>query len=88
MEKEEIRPNIKFVKKTSMSHPVKSLGYIISYSSSSPRYRIALAILSDTTVTRSALDQEVPKSYWKSEKGHISLADQHSYYFQVYQRLY
>ena len=44
LRKEEIRPNIwpeipwlKFVKKTSMPNPVKSLGYIKCYNSSSPR---------------------------------------------------
>ena len=48
----------------------------------------ALAILSDTTVRRSAVDQEDLKPYWKSEKGHIFLADQQSSYLQVSQRLY
>ena len=48
----------------------------------------ALAILSDITVRRSAVDRENLKLYWKSEKGHISLDDQQSYYLQVFQRLY
>ena len=48
----------------------------------------ALAILSDTTVRRSAVDQKDLKPYWKSEKGHISLSDQQSYYLQVFWRLY
>ena len=48
----------------------------------------ALAILSDTTVRRSAVDQEDLKPYWKSEKGHISLGNQQSYYLQAFQRLY
>ena len=48
----------------------------------------ALAILSDTTVRRSAVDREDLKPYWKSEKGHISLGDQQFYYLQVFQRLY
>ena len=48
----------------------------------------ALAILSDTTVRRSAVDREDLKPYWKSEKGHISLGDQQSYFLQVFQRLY
>ena len=48
----------------------------------------ALAILSDTTVRRSAVDREDLKPYWKSEKDHISLGDQQSYYLQVFQRLY
>ena len=48
----------------------------------------ALAILSDTTVRRSAVDQEDLKLYWKSEKSLISLGDQQPYYLQVYQKLY
>ena len=40
----------------------------------------ALAILSDTTVRRSAVDREDLKPYWKSEKSHISLGDQQSNY--------
>ena len=35
-----------------------------------------LAILSDTTVRRSAVDQEDLKPYWKHKKDHISLGDQ------------
>ena len=58
----------KFVKKTSMPNPVKSLGYIKCHSSSNPRTVKALAILSDTTVRRSAVDQEDLKPYWKSQK--------------------
>ena len=37
---------------------------------------------------RSAVDLEDLKPYWKSEKGHISLSDQQSYYLQVFQRLF
>ena len=48
----------------------------------------ALVILSDATARRSAVDWEDLKPYWKSEKGHISLGDQQSYYLQVFQRLY
>ena len=48
----------------------------------------ALAILSDTTVRRSAVDREDLKPYWKSEKGHIALGDQQFYCLQVFQRLY
>ena len=40
----------------------------------------ALAILSDTTVRRSAVYWDDLKPYWKLEKGHISLGDQQSYY--------
>ena len=44
----------------------------------------ALAILSDTTVRRSAVDQEDLKPNWKSEKGHISPGNQQSYYLQIF----
>ena len=48
----------------------------------------ALAILSDTTVKRSAIDQKDLKPYWKSwKKPHISLDDQQYIYLQVFQRL-
>ena len=40
----------------------------------------ALAILSDITVTRSAVDRED----LKQKKGHVSLSDQQSYYIQVF----
>ena len=48
----------------------------------------ALAILLDTTVRRSAVDQEDLKPYWNEKKGHISLGNQQFYYLQVFQRLY
>ena len=48
----------------------------------------AVAILSVTTVRRSAIDREYLKPYWKLEKGHIFLGDQQSCYLQVFQRLY
>ena len=48
----------------------------------------ALAILSDTTVKRSAIDQKDLKPYWKLwKKNHISLDDQQYIYLQVFQRL-
>ena len=74
---EEIRPNI-----------WPEIGYIKCYSSSSPSLLNTLAILSDTTVRRSAVDRKDLKAYWKSEKNHISLGDQQSCYLQVFQRLY
>ena len=43
----------------------------------------AQAILSDTTVRRSAVDQEDLKPYWKLEKRLISLGDQQSYYLSL-----
>ena len=39
----------------------------------------APAILSDTTVRRSAVDQEDLKPYWESQKCHISPGDQQFY---------
>ena len=47
-----------------------------------------LAILSDTTIRKSAVDQKHLKPSWKSEKGHTALGDQQSYYLQVFGRLY
>ena len=47
-----------------------------------------LAILSDTTIRRSAVDWEDLKPEWKSEKGHFSLGDQQIYHLQVFQILY
>ena len=51
------------MKKTSMPNPVKILGYIKCHSSSSPNPLKALAILSRTTVRRSAVDREDLKPY-------------------------
>ena len=48
----------------------------------------ALAILSDTTVRRSAVDREDLNHTGNQKKGHIPLGDQQSYYLQVIQRLY
>ena len=48
----------------------------------------ALAVLSDTTRRRSAVDWEDQKLYWKSKIDHISLGDQQFYYLQGFQRLY
>ena len=44
----------------------------------------ALAIVSDTTVRRSAVDREDLKPYWKSEKR--PLGDQQSYYLQLFSK--
>ena len=49
--------------------------------------RVAPVILSNTTARRSKVDQEDLKSYWKSEKGHISLWSKENYYLQVFQRI-
>ena len=48
-----------------------------------PNLLKALAILSDTTVSRSKIDKEDLKPYWKSKKGHISPSNQQSYYLQI-----
>ena len=50
-----------------------------------PELLKAQGILSDTTVRRSAVDQEELKPYWISEKSHISLVGQQSCYLQVFQ---
>ena len=52
-----------------------------------PELLKALVILSNTTARRSTVDQEDLKSYWKSEKGHISLWSKENYYLQVFQRI-
>ena len=46
------------------------------------------AILSDTTVRKSAVDREDQNHTGNQKKGHISLCDQQSYYSQVFQRLH
>ena len=48
-----------------------------------PNLLKALAILWDTTVRRSSVDQEDLKPYCKPEKGQNSLGDQQSYHLQV-----
>ena len=48
----------------------------------------ALAILSDTTVRRSAADREDLSHTGNQKKGHVSLGDQQPYYLQAFQRLY
>ena len=50
-----------------------------------PTQKKAQSILSDTTVRRSAIDREVLKPYWNSEKDHIFLGDQQDYYLPVFQ---
>ena len=54
------------MKKTSMPNPVKSLSSATARVA--PDLLKALAILSDTTVRRSAVDWEDLKPHWKSEK--------------------
>ena len=47
-----------------------------------------LAILSDTTVRKSAVDWEDLNHIGNQKKDQISLGDQQSYYLQIFQRLY
>ena len=47
----------------------------------------ALAILSDTTVRKSAIDREDLKNHTENQKGHISLGDKQSYYLKIFQTL-
>ena len=51
-----------------MPNPVKNLGYIKCHSSGSPDLLKPQAILSDTTVRRSTIDEKALKPYWKSEE--------------------
>ena len=96
MTKEEIRPYIlpEIPKDLSLRRrpACQTLSKALDISSATARVAPdqfkALAILSDTTVRRSAVDREDLKAYWKYKKGHISLVDQQSYYLQVFQRLY
>ena len=75
------------MKKTSMSDSAKSLRYITCYNSTSPDLLKATAILSDTTVRRSAVDQEDLKQTGNKKKSHHSQGDQQSYSLQVFQIL-
>ena len=47
--------------------------------------RVDQNLLKDLAIQ--SVDQEDLKTYWKSEKSHISLGDRQSYYLQVFQRL-
>ena len=66
----------------------KALNVSSTMAGAAPELSKALAILSDTTVRRSAVDREDLNPYWKSEKSQISLGDQQSYYLQVFQRIH
>ena len=70
-----------FVKKTSMPNPIKTLDISSTAARVATNLLKPIAILSNTTVRRSEVDQEDLKPYWKSKKGHIFLGDQQSYYF-------
>ena len=70
-----------------MSDSAKSLRYITCYNSTSPDLLKATAVLSDTTVRRSAVDQEDLKQTGNKKKSHNSQGDQQSYSLQVFQIL-
>ena len=55
-------------KRGSKPNPAESLGISSATAQAVPDLLKTLAILSDTTVRRSAVDQEDLKPYWKSEK--------------------
>ena len=61
---------LKFVKKTSKSYKTLSKALDISSATArvAPDLLKALAVLSDTTIRRSAVGREDLKPYWKSEK--------------------
>ena len=72
-----------------MPIPVKSLGYVKCYSSSSSRPVKGPAVVSDATVRRSGADQEDLKPYWKSAKRpHFSRWSTVVLYTSFFQRLY
>ena len=48
----------------------------------------ALAILSDATFRKSAVNQEDLNYSWNQKSSHMSLDDQQFYYLEVFQRLF
>ena len=56
-----------------MQNPVKALDISSATARAAPDLLKALVIPSDTTVRRSAVDQEDLNPYWKSKKDHTSL---------------
>ena len=60
--------HVKFVKKTSMPKPVQALDISSARAQVAPKLLKALAILTDTTIRRSAFDREDRKPNSKSEK--------------------
>ena len=69
---------LKFVKKTSMTNPVKSLEYIKCYSSSRPRPVKSASNSIRYNCQKIFSFQKDLKLYWKSEK------DQQFYHLQVF----
>ena len=77
-----------FGKKASMPTLSKALNISSAAACVAPDLLKVLAILSDASLRRSAVDREDLKPYWKLEKRPIPAGDQQSYYLQVFQRLY
>ena len=73
------------MKKTSIPSPVESLNISSATVQVAPDLLKTLAILSYTTVRRSAVDREDLKPYLKLEKNY--LGDQQAYHLQVFQTL-
>ena len=86
--KEEIRPNIwpkNFADSSLWTRPAwQTLSKALDISSATAPVASeplkTLAILSDTTVRRSAVDQKDLKTILEIKKGHITLCDQQSHY--------
>ena len=57
--------HITFVKKTSMPKPVQALDISSARAQVAPDLLKALAILTDTTIRRSAFEREDRKTNWK-----------------------
>ena len=64
-----------------MSNTVESLVNTNCYSSISFILK-AIAVLSNTTVRRSAINQKDLKPYWKPQKRHTSLGDQQAFIYK------
>ena len=87
LRKEEMRPNsigLKFVKKASMSNPVKSLEYIKCYSLSSPRIVKSPSNSIRYNCQKISSWSRRPKTKLEIKKGHISLDDQQSHCLQEF----
>ena len=71
-----------------MRNFIENLGYVSATARIAPDLLKSQAVLSGTTVRRSAVGREDLKPNWKSEKCPHFLGDQQTYYVQVFKRLY
>ena len=69
-----------------MPNPIKNLVKNLSSATArvAPELLKALVILSDTTVGRSAVDQEDLKTYWKAEKKNTFLLGDQQFYYNFF----